>query len=250
MKQFAFPLSIKCASVEERDECVKLLCSIGYESTELDNDYTVITNYSNACNMLSTCPPSLSFKYSNNRHHIDHFNPDLIRDIASVCTNDTWQKDEPYIYSSKYYPHNKINNSAGKMVSATNWLRPTIAEICEHHGYEIKGRDIVKKEEKISEPDDSHAFITEKMKEIYLSFKELNNLRAISEINRLKAENAELKEKLEAVTDVDNHELERLRSENAELKVKYKMSQEAYNSARNREIKLKDLLIDIASEMD
>lgn len=230
MKQFAFPFSVKCASAEERDECLNLLESIGYKTKDIDDLLYVANCYLGGMGVCSTIINHA--KYDNNRHHIDHFNPELIRDIARVCSNDTWQKDEVVISMGHLYcPYEFFYEIVGKSYheNLKYFRRPTLAEICEHHGYEIKGRDIVKKEEKISEPDDSHAFIAEKMKEIYLSLKELNNLRTTAEINRLKAENAELKEKLEAVAEVVNQELERLRNENAELKKHTRFTSELTN---------------------
>jgi predicted RNase H-like nuclease (RuvC/YqgF family) len=55
-----------------------------------------------------------------------------------------------------------------------SFRRPTLSEICEHHGYEIKGRDIVKKCESVSNCDKSYCETSRQLDE------------AKSEIERLK----------------------------------------------------------------
>jgi hypothetical protein len=221
MKQFAFPLSIKCASVEERDECLNLLESIGYKTDYICGFLYVVNCYSGVMGVCCTIPDYAI--YAHNCHHIDHFNPDIIRDIARVCTNDTWLKDEVVISMGHLYcPYEFFYEIIGKSYheNIKYFRRPTIAEICEHHGYEIKGRDIVKKEEKISNCDKSYCETAMRLDE------------ATAEINRLKAENAKLHDMALSV----NREL-----------TQYK---EAYLSVKNRETKVKDLIEDIASELD
>lgn len=211
MKQFAFPLSVKCASIEERDKCLNFLESIGYENA---GDFTetarrVITNYGNF-SRLATAHPDDSLNYHNNRHYIDHFNPALIRDIAAACTNDEWHDGEPIFDCVNNHMNYRNMHKEGcrKIDHYASLRRPTLAEICAHHGYEIKGRDIVKKIETVSNCDKSYCETARQLDE------------AKAEIKCLKSENAELKEKLEAITDVGNQELAILRSENAELKRK------------------------------
>lgn len=211
MKQFAFPLSIKCASVEERDECLNLLESIGYKTEDID-DLLGVTNVYGEIGICTTIVDSAI--YLDGNYYIDHFNPALIRDIASVCTNDTWQKGELWVGARGEL--GRIAGCIGFDVNPNGHRRPTLSEICEHHGYEIKGRDILKKEEKVSESDHEIRGIEFAIR--LLQMYSYKPDKRYEEINRLKAENAELKEKLEEVTDVDNQELERLRGENAELK--------------------------------
>lgn len=240
MKQFAFPLSIKCASIEERDECVKLLESIGYIKDMYNNfGFVIVSNIGGYNGMFSDV--NLLDRYNYNRHHIDHFNPELIRDIASACTNDTWQDGEIYVFGSTYRVHD--GSLVGTKITA--FRRPTLAEICEHHGYKVVGSDILKKEEKISNCDKSYC-------------------ETARQLDEAKAEIKRIKEKLEALTDVDNHELYRLREENAKLKAEnVKLSDmtlyatremnkynELYNSVSNREGIVKQLIRDIASELD
>lgn len=227
MKQFAFPLSVKCASIDERNECTKLLESIGYEYgsvfPKFDPELLIITNLGNIDDRYTTWD-TLS-NYSNDRHHIDHFNPDLIRDIAAACTNDTWQEGELWVSS-----RGKLSRIAGYVgfdVNPNGHRRPTLAEICAHHGYEIKGRDIVKKVETVSNCDKSYCETARQLDEAKAEIKRLEE-RLIS-VNQMSAcveqvgnamklmkdlKEASQKTKIETL----DHELTRLRSENAELK--------------------------------
>lgn len=143
MKQFAFPLSIKCSNQIEATECLNLLTSIGYNIYYYQRIYTVVaTNISGLKDLCS----DVASKYDHDRHHIDHFNPKLIRDIAAACTNDTWQAYEPLI-NVEYNKFTRVQSLVGGNVKDCKgrYERPTLAEICEHHGYEIKGKCIVKK---------------------------------------------------------------------------------------------------------
>jgi hypothetical protein len=226
MKQFAFPLSVKCSSIEERDECLNLLESIGYENAG-DFEETarrVITNYGKF-SLLATAHPDDALNYDNNRHHIDHFNPKLIRDIAAACTNDAWQEGELWVSSRGEL--SRLAGYAGFKVNPNGHRRPTIAEICAHHGYEIKGRDIVKKVETVSNCDKSYCETARQLDEAKAEIKRLeerlipvNQMSACVEQvgNAMKLmkdlKEASQKTKIETL----DHELSRLRSENAELK--------------------------------
>lgn len=226
MKQFAFSLSVKCANVNERDKCIDILKSLGY--VELDRNLhdletLVVTNYSGYNNLTT----ALVFKsdYDDGRHHIDHFNPALIRDIAAACTNDTWQDGELWVNS-----RGRLSRIAGYSVFDVNpnvHRRPTLSEICAHHGYEIKGRDIVKKVETVSNCDKSYCETARQLDEAKAEIKRLeerlipvNQMSACVEQvgNAIKLmkdlKEASQKTKIETL----DHELARLRSENAELK--------------------------------
>lgn len=226
MKQFAFPLSIKCASIEERDECVNLLESIGYENARdfKETARRVITNYGNFSRLATACPDG-ALNYDNSRHHIDHFNPKLIRDIVAACTNDMWQMDEP-VYDNgnnrmqKFEGDNSLAED-GHIVKDCKWYRrPTLSEICAHHGYEIKGRDIVKKVETVSNCDKSYCETARQLDE------------AKAEIKRLKDENVKL-------SDMTLYATREMNKYNG-----------LYNSVSNREGIVKQLIRDIASELD
>ena len=144
MKKFAFPLSIKCANEAESDQCVALLEYIGYKPYGLCGTRRIIaTNYSGYSDKYASIADFTKLEYD--RHHIDHFNPELIRDIAATCTNDEWCRFEPVIRPDGSYGH---TNDMHMFISVKQSChrRPTLAEICEHYGYEIKGRDIVRKE--------------------------------------------------------------------------------------------------------
>jgi hypothetical protein len=147
MKQFAFPLSVKCANEQESDQCEDLLKSLGYKYDALRGTREImVTNYMKNCYKYASV--SLTNIYNNDRHHINHFNPALIRDIAAACTNDTWQEGEmALVYYDMYntFEYEKVCCLLNDKICETKSKRPTLAEICAHHGYEIKGRDIVKK---------------------------------------------------------------------------------------------------------
>jgi len=237
MKQFAFPLSVKCANVKELNECTKLLESIGYKYgsklPKFDSWLLVMTNLGGVCSEYSMLDNSSS--YANGRHHIDHFNPSLIRDIAAACTNDTWQKDELWV--STLGKLSIVTGYAGFDVDPNGHRRPTLAEICAHHGYEIKGRDIVKKVETVSNCDKSYCPIGLKLAE-----KSEDQRILIEQMDELKSKNDNLKEKLEAMTDADNHELDRLQRKVDELANKLQRNdnqhKEELESLYNKVVKL------------
>lgn len=160
MKEFAFPISVKYENSNQRHEIMKILCNLGYSfyepvRTSIGTVVTKVKNHNNRNNGKSDSECSMCIPhghianddmYDNDRHHIDHFNPALFRDIAAACTNDTWQEGEPLINVW----HNQYQIARGAVgsnynLNITSWRRPTLAEICEHHGYEIKGKYIVKK---------------------------------------------------------------------------------------------------------
>lgn len=207
MKQFAFPIGVKCSNTDEYKQCLDIIKSIG-DRRITDEPFSSAYNYLHVYLTFTRTGVYESWGgREENMYYIDHFNPKLIRDIAAACTNNTWQEDEPFISKKiEKYGVDQIDESAGeKVVNHYRWRRPTLAEICAHHGYEIKGRDIVKKVETVSNCHKSYCETARQLDE------------SKAEIKRLKSENAELSLKLEAMTDVDNQELARLRSKIEEL---------------------------------
>jgi|GEM_PF-4160891 len=148
MKEFAFALSIKCENTDERDKCLKLFESIGYKNAYdySDSSRNVITNYGRESSLI-TAHSGDSLNYYNDRHHIDHFNPELIRDIAAACTNKFFQKDElSWCVNDEKIGYGRCSASDQTPINSY-YRRPTLDEICNHHGYEVKGRNIVKKQD-------------------------------------------------------------------------------------------------------
>lgn len=157
MKAFAFPISVKYENSNQRHEIMKILCNLGYSfyepiRTSIGTVVTKVKNHNNRNNGKSDSECSMCILhghianediYDNDRYHIDHFNPELIRDIAAACTNDTWQEGELWV--SARGKLSRVIGCAGFVVNPNGHRRPTLAEICEHHGYEIKGKCIVKK---------------------------------------------------------------------------------------------------------
>jgi hypothetical protein len=142
MKQFAFPISVKCADDTDTSKCIEIFESIGYDMDCCSGQTRLIVN--NYGLKMGRCGDvSSSSIHMGTRCQIDHFNPELIRDIAAACTNDTWQDGEVMITGAgSYMPRTYGNNVS---ISEVGMRRPTLAEICAHHGYEIKDKYIVKK---------------------------------------------------------------------------------------------------------
>ena len=117
---------------------------IGYKISNYFQYSCIVTNYNGNLGDVGFTEISNMDK---RRYHIDHFDADLIRDIASVRTGDVWVKGEPFVnIHTGVYGFGWIDSSAGENVEAhNNWRRPTIAEICDHHGYKLNGMNIVKK---------------------------------------------------------------------------------------------------------
>jgi hypothetical protein len=205
MKQFAFPIGVKCSNPDEYKQCLDIIKSIG-DRRITDEPFSSAYNYLHVCITFTRTGvyDSLAGR-EENMYYIDHFNPELIRDIAAACTNDTWQEGELWVSS-----RGKLSRIAGYVgfdVNPNGHRRPTIAEICAHHGYEIKGRDIVKKVETVSNCDKSYCPVGLKLAE-----KSEDQRILIEQMDELKSKNDYLREKLESLTDADNHELARLRS--------------------------------------
>lgn len=238
MKQFAFPFSVAYKNETERNSILEILSSLGYSTYEplRSNTGTILTKVKNenkdgkSDSGFAMIIPSglvqIDDLYNNDRYNIACFEPVLIRDIAAAGTGSFWSKNEPFIAGGYYYT---INFQHGCDVSKhETWRRATLEEICEHHGYEIKGRDIVKKEfatggvvgESISNCDKSYCDIAMKLD------------TAQTEIKRLKEENVKLS-KLAIAASLKAERYER-----------------QYNNLDEREGKLKGLIRDIMDVMD
>ena len=201
MKQFAFPFSVAYKNETERNSILEILSSLGYSIYEplRSNTGTILTKVKNenkdgkSDSGFAMIVPSglvqIDDLYNNDRYSIACFEPVLIRDIAAAVTGCTWNKNEPYIANGNYYT---ISFQYGIDIREyESWRRATLEEICEHHGYEIKGRDIVKKEsatsgilgfvgEPVSNWDKSYSEIAAKLDSVQ------------AEIKRLKEENVKL----------------------------------------------------------
>lgn len=233
MKQFAFPIGVKCSNPAEYKQCIDIIKSIG-------DRHITDEPFSSTCNYLHVyLTHTVTGVYDqlggreDNMYYIDHFNPKLIHDIAAACTNDTWQEGEMALVfdcCDVSYNYEKVYALLGKEVCDTKSKRPTISEICAHHGYEIKGRDIVKKVETVSNCDKSYCETARQLDE------------AKAEIKRLKSENDELSLKLEAMTDVDNQELARLQSKVDELSNKLQHNDKLH-------VKELEMLTDMITEL-
>ena len=144
---FAYPISVRCEKTDDREKCIKLLESVGYKNEDYTFCENVVNNYQKIMGNVGTA--NGASEYKDTRYHIDHFDADLIRDIASVRTGDVWVKGEPFVNKhTGVWGYGGIISSAGEKIEGHyNWLRPTIAEICDHYGYELNGMNIVKKSE-------------------------------------------------------------------------------------------------------
>lgn len=161
MKQFAFPIGVKCANPDEYKQCLDIIKSIG-DRRIADEPFSGAYNYLHVCLTFTRTGVYNSWGgREENMYYIDHFNPDLIRDIAASCTNDTWQEDEMalvYTCIDDTFKYEKVCGLLNHKICENKSKRPTIAEICAHHGYEIKGRDIVKKETKQTNMNEESTF--------------------------------------------------------------------------------------------
>lgn len=218
MKQFAFPIGVKCSNTDEYKQCLDIIKSIG-DRRITDEPFSSAYNYLHVYITFTRTGVYESWGgREENMYYIDHFNPELIRDIAAACTNDTWQDGE--LWASSRGELSRNVGYVGFVVNPSRHRRPTIAEICAHHGYEIKGRDIVKKVETVSNCDKSYCETARQLDE------------AKAEIKRLKDENVKLSDMTLYATREMN---------------KYNR---LYNSVINREGIVKQLIRDIASELD
>ena len=148
MKEFANAVAIRCHHYE-KDDIKSLMNSVGYtfdKDCTFDNRCWVIT-YLNGRSAFHT------HSGSSDNLIIDYFDKDLIRDIVSVCSNETWQKDEPTVYHFRgdfIYSSPDGDNSLCNVRNHPfhSYRRPTVAEICNHYGYHLEGNNIVKNVEK------------------------------------------------------------------------------------------------------
>ena len=150
MKEFANKISVKC-DIGSADHMRNLLSNVGYKSKSGHN-------YNEWCITNLDYDGMFSFHLvngygMNNMYIIDHYNEPLIRDIVSVCSNETWQKDEPTVYHFRgdfIYSGPDGDNSLCNVRNHPfhSYRRPTVAEICNHYGYHLEGNNIVKNIEK------------------------------------------------------------------------------------------------------
>lgn len=147
MKEFANTVAVKCHPNEKYD-IESLMYGIGYS---IHSDYT----YNERCWFITYEYGLYAFHSHSGAESnfiLDHYNEPLIRDIVSVCSNETWQKGEPmYCKTLKRYEGVTDDSlaNANYIVSNTHsFRRPTVAEICNHYGYHIEGNNIVKNIEK------------------------------------------------------------------------------------------------------
>lgn len=144
-KQYAFPFSVLCTDDRERAECIKILEELGYFRYMIGSDSLIVSNQANRNGIYTDLRISGNRKYDHNRHHIPHFDAALVRDIAAACTNDTWQKGEPRL-SQNNVDYGYITSDSIFGIHPNGYKRPTLAEICAHHGYIVDGKDIVKQQ--------------------------------------------------------------------------------------------------------
>ena len=148
-KQFANSMSIECKDIEERDKVAKILESVGWGYVEnyFKGEWLYIVTYKEGgkfmyCNHLG----------SYTTIHITDIHEPLIRDLAAMCTNDTWQEGERWMFSDGWMSKDPIIRLAGKGIGYEGTLRPTAKEICEHHGFEIlDDGNVVRKQPKLED---------------------------------------------------------------------------------------------------
>jgi len=149
MKKFANKLSVRVNKAEAR-ELDSLLLQIGYGSKN-------INIYNQWCISNLDCRCEFGFYWVDGKEIsdlliLDHFNKDLIRDIVSVCSNETWQLDEPMFYKTgneyKGIKDNSLSHAKYIVDKTNSFRRPTVAEICNHYGYHLEDNNIVKNIEK------------------------------------------------------------------------------------------------------
>ena len=150
MKNFAFPLGVKCTSETELKKCHAIIEAIGDRRIS-DESFSHAYPYLHIYRTFTRTGLYKSWSgVEEGMYYIDHFDHELIRDIAAACTNDTWQDGELCIENGGIIRRHDGSLSKHAVIApCPGFRRPTLSEICEHHGYEIKGRDIVKK---VSEP--------------------------------------------------------------------------------------------------
>jgi hypothetical protein len=142
MKKFANCVAVRCHQCEKND-IRSFMNSVGYT---FHSDCT----FDDKCWLITYENGKYAFHCHSgdeSNYILDHYNEPLIRDIVSVCLNETWQMDEPKVTANSYlgitganslYRHNAV------VSEYPSFRRPTVAEICNHYGYHLEGNNIVK----------------------------------------------------------------------------------------------------------
>jgi hypothetical protein len=142
MKKFANCVAVRCHQCEKND-IRSFMNSVGYT---FHSDCT----FDDKCWLITYEDGKYAFHSHSGVESnliLDHYNEPLIRDIVSVCSNETWQMDEPKATANSYlgitganslYRHNAV------VSEYPSFRRPTVAEICNHYGYHLEVNNIVK----------------------------------------------------------------------------------------------------------
>lgn len=142
MKKFANCVAVRCHQCE-KNGIRSFMNSVGYT---FHSDCT----FDDKCWLITYENGKYAFHCHSgdeSNYILDHYNEPLIRDIVSVCLNETWQMDEPKVTANSYlgitganslYRHNVV------VSECPSFRRPTVAEICNHYGYHLEGNNIVK----------------------------------------------------------------------------------------------------------
>lgn len=148
MKQFSFPFAVMCNNEAEYSAVMSMLKHVGYiyadrcanESYNHTHQF-ILTNFAGDSGMFGNDCGDYLYEYG--RVYICDFNIDLIHDIAAACTNDTWQEGERFMCSDGRIFINLIDGMAGRKIGYLDTRRPTLEQICEYHGYQVIGKNIV-----------------------------------------------------------------------------------------------------------
>ncbi len=149
MKKFANKINVKC-DMQEARAMQNLLIGIGYRhfGSSASPAYCWLITYNDGTFSFYNHDGA---PFAGNRYLVEDVGYNIIRDIASVCSNETWQIDEPKAHDSEYLGITGDNSmhACGIIVSnCPSYRRPTVAEICNHYGYHLEGNNIVKNIEK------------------------------------------------------------------------------------------------------
>lgn len=142
MKEFANCVAIKCNQYE-KDDIKSLMNSVGYT-------FHMDCSSGDKCWLITYEDGRYAFhSHSGDESNLilDHHNKPLIRDIVSVCSNETWQMDEPKASANRYLGitgANSLYRHSTVVSECPSFRRPTVAEICNHYGYHLEGNNIVK----------------------------------------------------------------------------------------------------------
>lgn len=142
MKEFANCVAVRCHQYE-KDDIRSFMNSVGYtfhSDCTFDDKCWLIT-YENGKYAFH------SHSGDESNYILDHYNEPLIRDIVSVCLNETWQMDEPKATANSYLGitgANSLYRHSTVVSECPSFRRPTVAEICNYYGYHLEGNNIVK----------------------------------------------------------------------------------------------------------